>query len=217
MAKVEYSEPSSKTVNDMMSFSEARKVEELKLGKFVKCEPLRLPEKKVRRGWQIAGGIGMILVALALTFVVFLLKPVRTLTWQPDGFGAFEGLPVYWLVMIGCMILAAADCLLIGILLLFGRRISTILWYGLIILATVGLLCLSFNSFEWFEERLCYENYPGIFPDDPAKGSGCPGVESDLIIISIRNMVIYTVGLVAILLVHRLAKWRISCATQPKR
>lgn len=216
MARIEYRNSGNKTAANVRSFAEARKVEELKLGKFAKCEPLRLPEKKVRRCWQIAGGIGFIVAALVLIITVFMIKPVRTLTWQPDGFGPFEGLSWYWLVMVGCMIVVALCGLIMGVLLLLSKRVPVFFWYLLIASATVGLLCASFNSFKWFEERRCYENYPGIFPDDPHKGSGCPSVGNDLVYINLRNLAIYTVGLLGLFWAHKIMKRRVGGVVKPK-
>lgn len=186
----------------------AQKLEELKLGKFTEREVLRLPAKEVRRGWQIVGAVALMLGAIVGVFAVFMLEPLRGLTWDQTGFSPFGGLEIYEGVMVLCIALAALICAVASMMLFAGKRVPVFLWYVLVVTATLGLLCASFHTFKWFEARKCYENYPGIYPNDPNKGSGCPSVEYDLIGISIRNLLIYTAGLVAFLLVRRMARGR---------
>ncbi len=182
-----------------------RTVEELKLGKFAVCEPLRLPEKEIRRGWQITGAVVLILVAIVGLYAMFMLDPIRVWTWDNDGFvgGRIEALMPYEWVLTLMLAVSVVMCVTAAAILLAKKKVPAELWYVLIGAVTVGLLCASFHAFKWFEERDCYENYPGVHPEDPSKGSGCPSVEKDLIVISVRNLVIYTLGIVAFCWVRR--------------
>lgn len=201
------------------TLTNAQKVEELKLGKFAECKPLRLPGKQIRRGWQITWGMTLLLAALLGIYILFMIDPIRVLTWDNDGFvgGRIGSLQPYWWAMVGALVVATLCCLAAGIILLVKRRVPVVIWCLLIIAATVAALCASFHTFTWFEARNCYENYPGIYLEDPNKGSGCPSVMNDLIGLSLRNLVIYTVGLIALCGVWRLAKRRVGCGHRKKQ
>lgn len=201
------------------ALTNAQKVEELKLGKFAECKPLRLPEKQIRRGWQITWGIVLLLVALVGAYIILMTDPVRVLTWDNDGFGGgrLGSLDLYWWVMIGTLAVAVVCCIAAGLVLLLKKHVPRFLWYSLIAAATVAALCASFHTFTWFEARDCYENYPGIYPEDPSKGSGCPSVVNDLILISLRNLAIYTAGIVAFWFAYRWAQRRLGCGHKGKR
>lgn len=225
MAKLEYNQSKSatsrvRTNSDVRrtgrGLTNAQKVEELKLGKFDECEPLSLPKKQIRRGWQITWGIVLLLVALIGIYIVLMTDPVRVLIWDNDGImsGRLGGLDFYWLVMVGAAIIATICSFMAGIMFLFKKSVPAIIWYFLIIALTVGLLCASFHTFTWFEARDCYENYPGIYPEDPTKGSGCPSVVNELILLSLRNLAIYTVGIIALYFGYRAAKHHRNCKTK---
>ncbi len=192
----------------------AQKVEELKLGKFTERRPLRMPEKEVRQGWRIIGAVALMLAAIIGIYIILITEPVQT--WlHPDGFGdPLFRLPIYWLVLEIALVIFVVDCLISSVMLLVKKRVPTLLWQILIVTATIGLLCASFHTFTHFEARKCYENYPGIYPEDPSKGSACPSVRNELILISLRNLLIYTIGIVAGVLVYRATKRH---ARRPKK
>lgn len=186
----------------------AQKVEELKLGKFTERRPLRMPEKEVRRGWQIIGAVALMLAAMIGIYIILITEPVQT--WlHPDGFGdPLVRLPIYWLVLEAALVVFVVDCLISSVMLLVRKRVPALLWQILIVTVTISLLCASFHTFMHFEARKCYEDYPGIYPEDPSKGSACPSVQNELILISLRNLLIYTIGIVAGMLVYRATKHR---------
>lgn len=225
MAKLEYNQSKSatsrvRTNSDVRrtgrGLTNTQKVEELKLGKFDECEPLSLPKRQIRRGWQITWGIVLLLVALIGVYIVLMTDPVRVLIWDNDGImgGRLGGLDLYQLVMVSAAIIATVCSFVAGMMLLFKKSVPAIIWYLFIIALTVGLLCVSFHTFTWFEARDCYENYPGIYPEDPTKGSGCPSVVNELILLSLRNLAIYTVGIIALYFGYRAAKHHRNCKTK---
>lgn len=214
MAKIEDNKSKTSSAKRMGNpprrMTNAQKVEELKLGKFAECEHLRLPEKQLGGRWRMMLGIGLLLLAALGVFLIFMTDPVRVLTWDNDGFsgGRIGSLQLYWWVMELALGVATLSCLIAGIILVLRKRVPALIWYILVIATTLGLLCASFHTFTWFEARNCYENYPGIYPSDPSKGSGCPSVMNDLILLSLRNLLIYTVGIVIFALIYRYSRKR---------
>lgn len=196
--------------NPPRRMTNAQKVEELKLGKFAECDHLRLPEKQLGGRWRVILGIGLLLMAVLGIIVIFMTDPVRVLTWDNDGFvgGRIGSLHWYWWVMELALGVATLACLIASVVMLLRKRVSVWIWYVLVVAATVAVLCASFHTFTWFEARNCYESYPGIYPSDPDKSSGCPSVMNDLILLSLRNLLIYTVGIVVFMLIYHYSKKR---------
>ncbi len=176
----------------------AQAIEEMKLGKFAECEPLHLPEKEIRRGWQIVGGVVLLLTALIGLYIILKTDPVQAwLTHQGEG-NPLAYLPGYWLVMELMILLVTVGCVVGAVMMFMKKRVSKWLWYTLIAAAVTGIICASFHKFRNYEERLCYENYPGIYPEDPTKGSQCPSVVGDLSLIVLADLGVFAVGGLAI-------------------
>lgn len=185
--------------------SNFEKVEEVRLGKFSEQKPLRLPEKQIRRGWQIAWAIVLIVMAMMGVCAILLTDPVAVLTWDNDGFagGRIGSLGLYWMVMEVMILVATICCVVASVMMFAKKRVPAGLWYALIGAVAIGLICASFHKFNGYEERLCYENYPG---ED--RGSGCPSVVGSLSMIVIVDLVVLLAGVIGMRLVGRKKRGR---------
>lgn len=188
----------------------AQKIEELKLGKFADSEPLCLPEREVKRGWQIAGGV-VLLVGAALGVWVLMMQAPFKHWFEP-------GMPVmsFWaemaanetyvkIIIVGLMFAIVAS-MVAGVMMLMKKRVPLLIWGVLILAVTALLLGVSFRTFRGYEERLCYENYPGIYPEDSTRGSQCPSVMDGLVLVSLRNILIFEVGMGVLWLIVRMRR-----------
>lgn len=189
--------------------SNLEKVDEVKLGKFAKQEPLRLPEKQIRRGWQIVWGLALALAAMVGVYLLILIVPE-----QLAGNGVMSGPAIvastgwYLLVAELMIVVATVGCIAASVMMFAKKRVPRGLWYVLIGAAVIGVICASFHKFRWYEERRCYENYPGIYPEDPSKGSGCPSVVNQLSVIVMADLAVLLAGVVGMWLVCRAKRGR---------
>lgn len=187
-----------------------QKVEEVKLGKFAEKVPLRLPEKQIRRGWQITWGIALMLGAILGVYILILLVPEQLM-----GDGVMSGPAImmsegwYWLIAEAMVLVATVGCLVASVMLFAKKRVPATLWYTLIGAVVVGVICASFRKYRWYEERLCYENYPGIYPGED-KGSGCPSVVNQLSVITLVDLAILAAGMIGVWMLSRVKRKRVK-------
>lgn len=183
----------------------SQKIEELKLGKFAEHKPMRLPEKETDRSQQLIGAAALMLMALAGVSFILKTEPLVFLFQgnDPMSFGAqMANVPWYWMLAEVMALVATICCIVAGAILLAKRRVPVMLWYILVIVMTVGLLCVSFHSFKWFEELNCAKRVRA----DGSSGGTCGGVEDKLIVLTLRNLMLYTAGLVAFFGVWKFAR-----------
>ncbi len=180
--------------------SMSQRLEDLKLGKFTDCDTLCLPEKEAKRGWQVLGGILLILLAIFGAGYLLLAPPLNYF-WSDSvmSFGAsLANEKFYWLVAALAMIVVVVTCLVSGVMLLGKKRVPVGAWYILIGAMVTVLICLSFHTFRRYEQRECYKNYPHIIDADYA----CPSVIGELSWIVAKDLLIFAAGVGAIYLVH---------------
>lgn len=175
----------------------AQKVEELKLGKFAECDPLRLPEKGISRGWQIIGGVACALVAIIGIYAMLATKILSIF----DGMGVHASW--YWLIMEFMLLIIVISATTASVMLFLKKRVPVGVWYVLIGAIVIGLICASFHKLERYEARECYNNYPG-----ENKGSGCPSVVNELSGVVLLNLLFHSLGIVGLYLIYRIARRR---------
>ncbi len=178
-----------------------QKVEELKLGKFAECDPLRLPEKGISRGWQIIGGVACALVAIIGIYTMLVTKILSIF----DGMGAHASW--YWLIMELMLLIIVISATTASVMLFLKKRVPVGVWYVLIGAIVIGLICASFHKLERYEARECYNNYPGIYPGEN-KGSGCPSVVNELSGVVLLNLLFHSLGIVGLYLIYRVTRRR---------
>lgn len=179
----------------------AQKVEELKLGKFAECDPLRLPEKGISRGWQIIGGVVCALVAIIGIYTMLATKILSIF----DGMGVH--MSWYWLIMELMLLIVVITTTTASVMLFLKKRVPVGVWYVLIGAIVIGLICASFHKLERYEARECYNNYPGIYPGEN-KGSGCPSVVNELSGVVLLNLLFHSLGIVGLYLIYRITRRR---------
>lgn len=180
--------------------------EELKLGKFEQCKPLHLPEKQVRRGWQIVGAVALMLVTI-LGVYILLLSDVGALIWGNgvmDGGSVMASTPEYALVMQGMVLLMTIGCFVASVMMFAKRKVPVWLWYALIVVVLIGLVSASFHRFRLYEQRECYNNYPGIVD----LGYACPSVVNELGLVVLIDMAVGALAAVA--------SWAVWRVTRPR-
>lgn len=177
--------------------------EELKLGKFEKSRPLHLPEKEVKRGWQIVGAVTLMLLTVLGVYASLLMM----LDWvEGDGVMAgaaiFAKTPIYWRMTGVMVLLATIECFVASVMMFAKRKVPVWLWYALVITVLAGVICVSFHKFERYEQRQCYNNYPGIIDF----GYACPSVVGELSLITLFDIAVCVVASVVIGLVWHCTK-----------
>lgn len=176
---------STKTLN-------ARKVEEIKLGKFKDCEPLRLPEVPPRRIWQVLGGVALLLIGVFCVATMVMQFPFAYLwqeeidAWQPEQ----APLTMSWIVNNVALVLFTILCVMASIVLFARRRVPVAVWYLLIVMLTVGFISQSIGIYNNYTLRDCREN-------------ACPMVVGELSIVLICDLVIFMLGLVLLWMVYK--------------
>ncbi len=180
-------------------------MDELKLGKFVECEHLRLPEKEVRRGWQITGAVSLMLMAMVGLYLLLMLVPEQIFgDGVMSGAAVLSATPWYWLMMELMVLIATVCCVTASVMLLAKRRVPVGVWYVLVVAVVVGMVCASLHRFRLYEQRECYKNYPHIIDMDYA----CPSVEGELSWVVLKVLLICGLGEVALYLIYRVMKRR---------
>lgn len=180
-----------------------QKVEEVKLGKFAAKAPLKLPERQIKRGWQITWGVALMLGAVIGVYLLLLTVPEYIF-----GDGVMSGPAIissngwYMLVAEMMVLVVTIGSLAASIMMFAKKRVPMALWYVIIGALVIGLICASFRKFRWYEERLCYENYPGIYPGED-RGSGCPSVVGQLSVITLVDLAILAAGMVGVWMLSR--------------
>ena len=178
-----------------------QKVEELKLGKFAECDPLRLPEKGISRGWQIIGGVVCALLAIIGHYTMLATKILSIF----DGMGVH--MSWYWLIMELMLLVIVISATTASVMLFLKKRVPVGVWYVLIGAIVIGLICASFHKLERYEARECYNKYPGIYPGEN-RGSGCPSVVNELSGVVLMNLLFHSLGIVGLYLIYRVARRR---------
>lgn len=192
--------PRAKTVS--------QKLDDLKLGKFAECEPMCLPDKQVRRGWQILGAVILLLLALVGGYFMLMTEPLKYMTWAPSvmsPMAVISSTPGYWLMVEVAVLILVVCAVVAAIVLLFGKNVPAIFWYLMIGAGLVALIFASFHRFRLYEQRQCYKNYPNIVEFDYA----CPSVVNELGAVVLMDILLFAAGMIAIILIHKAFKCRL--------
>lgn len=175
----------SKTLN-------TRKVEEVKLGKFSDCEPLRLPEVPPRRIWQIIGGAALLLIGIFCVATMVADFPFAYLwrsdveAWQPDQ----SPLTISWIVNNVALVLFTILCVMSSILLFAKRRVPVGVWYLLIVTLAVGFISQSVGIYANYTNRDC-------------EMEACPLVVGELSTVLLCDLTIFMLSLVVLWMVYK--------------
>lgn len=172
--------------------SSSAKVDELKLGKFSACEPLRLPETRPRRSWQIIGAVALLLIAIFCIGCMIMQFPFAYLwhgeqnLWQPDAIP----LTISWIVNNVALIIFTVLCLTTSTLLFLKRHVPVLIWYLLIITLLIGFISQSISIYQNYTIYDCNV--------DP-----CPLVVGELSTILLCDLVIFMISLLLLCMVYR--------------
>lgn len=190
----------SKAMRAARPKSNTEKIEELKLGKFSKCEPLCFPEKKAKRGWQIVGAVALMLGAILGVFYLLMTDPIKgMMKSSPMSPGAYlANVDWYWKIAALAVAVAVVCCFTGSVMMFAKKKASVKIWYILIASVLVAVITVSFHRFRLYEQRLCYENYPNIIE----LGYSCPSVVGELSWIVVQDLMIFGVGILGLWLVH---------------
>lgn len=168
------------------------KVDELKLGKFDECDPMRLPESQVRRSWQVIGGVALLLIAgfclvsMVTQMPFAYLWQTETDIWQAE----LTPLTISWIVNNIALVIFTVLCLVTSVLLFMRKRVAVGVWYTLIVTLVVGFISQSVGIYQNYTLRECVEET-------------CPMVVGELSVVLLCDLVIM---MVAILLL-----WMVFC------
>jgi len=171
------------------------KVDELKLGKFADCEPMRLPESQVRRSWQIIGGIALLLITgfclvSMVTQVPFAyLWQTETDLWQSE----LTPLTISWIINNIALVIFTIFCLIASLLLFMRRRVPAGIWYILIITLVVGFISQSVGIYQNYTSRECVE-------------ASCPMVVGELSIVLLCDLTIFMLSILLLWMVFCMNK-----------
>ncbi len=173
------------------------KVDELKLGKFDECVPMRLPESQVRRSWQVIGGIALLLIAAYCVFMMVTNTPFAYLAWGGVDLWREEQWPltIAWIVNNVCLVVFTILCLVTSILMFAKKRIAVGVWYAMIVLLVVGFISQSIGIYENYTTRECVTQT-------------CPMVVGELSVVLLCNLVIMMVAILLLWLVCCMNKHR---------
>lgn len=183
-----------KSANSKLTSS---KVDELKLGKFSDCEPLRLPEFRPRRSWQIIGAVALLLITIFCVGSMIMKFPFAYLwhgeqnLWQPDTIP----LTVSWIINNVALVIFTILCLSSSIILFLRRRVPTLIWYLLIVTLLISFISQSISIYQNYTLYDC--------GDDP-----CPLVVGELGTILLCNLVIFMISLILLCMVYRTNHYR---------
>ncbi len=134
-----------------------RKVEEIRLGKFNDCEPMRLPEVPPRRIWQIIGGVALLLMGIFCVATMVANFPFVYLwqdeieVWRPDQ----SALTISWIVNNVALVIFTVLCVMSSILLFARRKVPVGIWYLLIVTLAVGFISQSVGIYTNYTRRDC--------------------------------------------------------------
>lgn len=170
----------------------AKKVEEIKLGKFCDSEPMRLPEVVPSRVWQLIGGVALLLIGIFCVATMFVNFPFGYLwrgesnIWQADTMP----LTVSWIVNNSALVIFTIFCIIGSILLFAKRRVPVMVWYILIVTLAVGFISQSVGIYTNYTTRECLEG-------------SCPLVVGELSTILLCDLTIMMLGLVLLWMVYK--------------
>lgn len=185
----------TKQVKRTVRRSASSKVDELKLGKFEKQAPLRLPEARARRVWQVIGGValmmiaGFCLVSMVLQVPFAYLWQTETDIWQTE----LTPLTISWIVNNVTLVVFTVLCLVTSVLLFARRHVPAGVWYLLIILLVVGFVSQSVGIYQNYTLRDCVE-------------ATCPMVVGELSVVLLCDLVIMMVAVILLWLIYCLTK-----------
>lgn len=184
--------PARKSVGRASKTLDTRKVEEVKLGKFSDCEPLRLPEVPPRRIWQLVGGAALLLIGVFCVATMIADFPFAYL-WRSD-FDVWQSdqtpLTVSWIVNNVALVLFTVLCVMSSVLLFARRKVPVVVWYLLIITLAVGFISQSVGI---------YANYTSVNCDLQS----CPLVVGELSVILLCDLTILMLSLVVLWMVYK--------------
>lgn len=169
-----------------------RKVEEIKLGKFNDCEPLRLPEVPPRRIWQVIGGVALLLIGIFCVATMIAQFPFAYLwqgeidVWQPEQ----APLTMSWIVNNVALVLFTVLCVVSSVLLFAKRKVPVLVWYLLIVTLTVGFISQSIGIYNNYTLRDCGVNE-------------CPMVVGELSVVLLCDLVIMMISLALLWIVYK--------------
>lgn len=169
-----------------------RKVEDVKLGKFQSCEPLRLPFVPPRRIWQLIGGVALLLMAIFCVATMLTNFPFAYLwqseanIWQPDQ----SPLTLSWIVNNVALILFTVMCIMASILLFARRKVPVMVWYLLILTLAVGFISQSISIYSNYTRRDCAVE-------------ACPLVVGELSTILLCDLTIFMLSLVILWMIYK--------------
>lgn len=196
--KTPTAKPTSRKPNNRRSIS-SQKVDELKLGKFLDFEPLHLPEREPRRGWQIFWAIVLLAIAVYFLVCIVVMAPGLLETdfgWWLSLWGNWQNWPYVLaeVLLLIALFLIPILCLIIGGLLLARQRIVAVLWYVLIVTVWSGL-------FNWslliLKERVIERC-----------ALACPNASWNILIALVFNLIFAFVAVKLIKIAHRYSKHR---------
>lgn len=170
----------------------AKKVEEIKLGKFCDSEPMRLPEVTPSRVWQLIGGIALLLIGIFCVATMFVNFPFSYLwqgesnLWQADTMP----LTISWIVNNLALVIFTIFCVIGSILLFAKQRVPVMIWYVLIVTLVVGFISQSVGIYTNYTTRECLEE-------------SCPLVVGELGTVLLCDLTIFMLGLVLIWMVYK--------------
>lgn len=173
------------------------KVDELKLGKFDECNPMRLPESQARRSWQIIGGVALLLIAgfclvsMVMQVPFAYLWQTETDIWQAE----LTPLTISWIVNNIALVIFTVVCLVVSILLFAGKRVARGAWYVMILTLMIGFISQSVGIYQNYTLRDCVEET-------------CPMVVGELSMVLLCDLVIMMVSVILLWLVYCLNKRR---------
>ena len=170
----------------------AKKVEEIKLGKFCDTEPMRLPEMTPSRVWQLIGGGALVLIVAFCIATMFVNFPFSYLwqggsdIWQTD----MMPLTISWIVNNAALVIFTIFCVLTSILLFARRRVPVAIWYILIIMLTIGFISQSVGIYTNYTTRECLDE-------------NCPLVVGELGTVLLCDLTIFMLGLVLLWMIYK--------------
>lgn len=182
----------TKTSKSKKAKTASAKVDELKLGKFSDCEPLRLPETKPRRSWQIIGAIALLIIAVFCIGCMVMEFPFAYLwhgeqdLWQSDTLP----LTISWIVNNVMLVIFTILCLVSCIILFTKHRVPAPIWYLLIFTLFVGFISQSIGIYQNYTIYNC--------EIDP-----CPLVVGELSTVLLCDLVIFMISLILICMIYR--------------
>lgn len=192
-AKTSTTKISTRKSNNKRSVS-SQKVDELKLGKFLDFEPLRLPEKELRRGWQIFWAIVLMAIAVYFLICIVVMAPRLLETdfdWWLSLWANMQNWPYVFaeVILLVAMFLIPILCFVIGGLLLARQHIMAALWYTLIMTVWGGLFGWSLLILKERVIERC--------------ALACPNADWNVLIAIVVNVIFAFVSVKLIKIVHR--------------